>query len=107
LALGGLPALLVAQGVEPGTASGLCGRGSEGPYTPGPQEGLEIAERNGCDVDEAGLAHYLATNPPFVLIELDGTSGEMAALEQWAWSGNEDQPGNPTVWREVPVAPTT
>jgi hypothetical protein len=27
----------------------------------------------------------------------------MAALEGWAWLGNEDQPGNPTVWRESPV----
>ncbi|MFO7531045.1 MAG: hypothetical protein R6W93_01200 [Candidatus Limnocylindrales bacterium] len=101
-------ARLVAQGVEPGTASGRCvpGQASEGPYTPGPQAGLEIAERGGCYVDEAGLAHYLATNPPYVLIELDGTTGDMAALEQWAWLGNQDAPGNPTVWREVPVAPS-
>ena len=100
-------ARLVAQGVEPGTASGRCvpGQGSEGPYVPSPQDGLLIAERGGCYVDAAGLAHYLATNPPFVLIELDGTTGDMAALEGWAWLGNEDQPGNPTIWRETPVGP--
>lgn len=98
-------ARLVAQGVEPGTAGGRCvpGQASEGPYTPFLEDGLEVAERGGCYVDEAGLAHYLATNPPFVLIELDGTTGDMAALEAWAWLGNEDQPGNPTVWRESPV----
>ena len=100
-------ARLVAQGVEPGTASGRClpGQGSEGPYVPSPQDGLLIAERGGCYVDAAGLAHYFATNPPFVLIELDGTTGDMAALEHWAWLGNEDQPGSPTIWREVPVGP--
>jgi hypothetical protein len=98
-------ARLVAQGVEPGTASGRCvpGEASEGPYTPWEGDKLEIAERGGCYLDAAGLAHYLATNPPFVLTELDGTTGDMAALEGWAWLGNEDQPGNPTVWRESPV----
>jgi hypothetical protein len=98
-------ARLVAQGVEPGTASGRCvsGQASEGPYVPSPEDGLLIAERGGCYADAAGLAHYLATNPPFVMIELDGTTGDMAALEGWAWLGNEDQPGNPTIWREVPV----
>ncbi len=98
-------AKLVAQGVEPGTAGGRClpGQASEGPYTPWEGDKLEIAERGGCYLDAAGLAHYLATNPPFVLTELDGTTGDMAALEGWAWLGNEDQPGNPTVWRESPV----
>jgi hypothetical protein len=101
-------ARLVAQGVEPGTASGRClpGEASEGPYTPWEGDKLEIAERGGCYLDAAGLAHYLATNPPFVLTELDGTTGDMAALEGWAWLGNQDAPGNPTVWREVPVAPS-
>ena len=100
-------ARLITPGVEPGTASGRCvpGEASEGPYTPWEGDKLEIAERGGCYQDAAGLAHYLATNPPFVLTELDGTTGDMAALEGWAWLGNQDQPGNPTVWRAIPVSP--
>ena len=57
-------------------------------------------------MDASGAAHYLATQPPFVLIELDGKPGNLpAAVERFAWLGNQDQPGAPTAWREIAVSP--
>jgi len=28
-----------------------------------------------------------------------GTGKDLAALHKWAWRGNQDVPGSPTVWR--------
>ena len=33
-------------------------------------------------------------------MEVDGKVADAAAVERWAWLGNQDQPGAPTVWRE-------
>jgi len=33
------------------------------------------------------------------LIEVDGKVRNIAAMERWAWLGNLDEPGNPTIWR--------
>ncbi len=92
---------LAAHDVLPRTNSGRCvvGQGSEGAYTPGDSGPILIPERGGCYVDATGMAHYAATQPPFVLIELDGKVGDAAVVEHYAWLGNQDQPGSPTIWQ--------
>ena len=76
----------------------VVGKTLEGAYVPG--DGLMLVpERNGCYLDASGKAHYVATLPPFVLAEVDGKVGDSAAVWSWAWAGNQDTPGSPTVWR--------
>ena len=92
---------LGAHNVPMRTAEGRCltGKASEGAYVPeGPSY---VPERNGCYIDASGKAHYVATRPPFVLMEVDGKVRDIAAVERWAWLGNLDQPGGPTVWRSL------
>lgn len=92
-------ALLAAQKVPSRTHEGRCisGRASEGAYVP--EDTQPAPERSGCYVDATGMAHYVATLPPSVLVVLDGKVKDIAAVQRWAWLGNQDQPGNPTVWR--------
>ena len=93
---------LTANGVVPYTNGGRClvDQASEGGYVPGDgHPGITVNERGGCYRDANGDAHYAATLPPFVLVEVDGEVGDIAAVERWAWRGNRDQPGSPTVWR--------
>ena len=95
------------RAIDRDTHNGRCHaeRASEGPYVPSAGPGL-AAERSACYIDPAGVPHHAATVPPFVMIELVGTATDFAALERWAWLGNQDQPGSPTVWRESgPVSP--
>lgn len=99
-------ARLADHGLEP--RSGICSDGnSEGGYLPGDgvTEAL-VGERESCFLDELGRAHYEATLPPFVLVGIDGTEADAAELLRWAWVGNQDQPGAPTIWRmSGPVDP--
>jgi hypothetical protein len=83
------------EGVE--IESGTCDNGeSEHAYMPGP--GM-VVERAGCFLNEEGFANYRATLPgSHVYIGILGTSGNMVALEDFAWKGNEDVPGAPTLW---------
>ncbi len=92
---------LTAHEIPPRSNGGRCivGRASEGGYVPGDDHGIVVAERGGCYLDAKGKAHYVATVPPFVLAEVDGKVADIAAVERWAWLGNQDQPGGPTVWR--------
>jgi len=101
-------ARLAVEGIRLGAESVGCpwGGGPEGPYIPTPPaKGFDAAEREACFVDEVGQARYLATEPPFVLLELTGEGHDTAAVAMWAWLGNQDQPGAPTIWREFPVGP--
>ena len=75
----------------------VVGKTLEGAYVPG--DGLMLPNRNGCYLDESGKVHYVATLPPFVLAKVDGKVGDSAAVWSWAWAGNQDTPGSPTVWR--------
>jgi hypothetical protein len=77
----------------------LLDRASEGGYVPGDDHGIVVPERGACQLDADGKAHYVATLVPFVLAEVDGKIGDIAAIEGWAWRGNQDQPGGPTLWR--------
>jgi len=88
-------ARMAAEGVE--LDSGSCHEGeSEHAYTPG--EGL-LLDRAGCFINSAGFANYRATLAgPHVYIGILGRSDNMQALEDFAWRGNQDTPGNPTLW---------
>lgn len=79
--------------------SGGCFEGEgEGAYTPG--EGF-LPHRDGCFVNDEGIANYAATLPgSHVSIGIYGRSGDTRALADFAWSGNQDTPGNPTLWGE-------
>jgi hypothetical protein len=93
-------ALLTAHDIGSYTNQGRCvlDQASEGGYIPGDDHGILVAERGACYLDGAGMAHYIATLPPFVLVEVDGKVGDVSAVERWAWLGNQDQPGGPTIW---------
>jgi hypothetical protein len=77
--------------------SGSCDdRGGEHSYAPGVDV---IIERVGCFLDGEGRANYRALLPVVhVSIGIRGRSDDMKALEDFAWLGNEDTPGNPTLW---------
>ena len=78
---------------------GSCAEGEgEGAYTPG--EG-EIASRVGCFVNAEGFANYRITLPGHhVYIGILGRTSRPVDLETFAWLGNQDVPGGPTVWLE-------
>ncbi len=68
-------------------------------YTPG--EGV-VPARDGCFINDQGYANYRATLPwSLVYIGILGTSDDMAALSDFAWLGNQDTPGSPTLWSEL------
>ena len=100
---------VAAQGIEPWTMGRQCeaGAGCEGGYVPGDgHPGFEPAERGARWTDGAGTAHYLATVPPFLLLRVDGRAGAtVSGVERYAWLGNQDQPGGPTLWAEEPRSP--
>ena len=77
--------------------SGSCRDGEhEGAYTPG--DGF-VANRHGCFLDGEDRANYRATLPTYhVSISILGARDDMAYLEEFAWRGNQDTPGNPTLW---------
>lgn len=88
---------MTAEGVA--LDSGSCSDGeAEGAYTPG--EGM-IPSRSGCFIDGDGIAIYRATLPgSHVSINIRGLSADMRLLEDFAWFGNQDTPGSPTLWGE-------
>ncbi len=96
---------LAAFGFERGQADAVrCrpNRPSDGPYVPTlPEDQLEYPYRGGCFIDAVGRAHYIVTSPPFVLGEVMGRSrrGDVEAVKDFAWKGNQDVPGEPTLWR--------
>ena len=94
-----------AAGVEARSNGGSCFEveSAEGAWVPGDDQGA-VAERNACWFDVDGAPVYIATQPPYVLITVTGVSGsQLPTAQQYAWLGNEDVPGAPTVWREIPV----
>ena len=77
--------------------SGSCRDGEhEGAYTPG--DGF-VPHRHGCFLNDEERANYRATLPTYhVSIAILGARDDMAYLEEFAWRGNQDTPGNPTLW---------
>lgn len=82
--------------------SGSCPRtAGEIAYVPGDDGPTFGPYRYGCFVNEFGNANYRFTAPDsLVYAGILGTGRNMTALHDWAWQGNQDQPGAPTVWRE-------
>jgi hypothetical protein len=99
-------AKLTEHQVQPRTNGGSClpDQPSEGAYTPGDEGPDLMPVRGACFFDANGDAHDLATLPPYVLIDVDGSNAESA--ERFAWLGNQDTPGSPTVWSGTgPMSP--
>jgi hypothetical protein len=70
----------------------------EAPYLPGDEEN---DSRHGCFINGEGYANYRATMPGFLMyVGVLGRTNDMAALRDFAWRGNEDVPGIPTLWHE-------
>jgi hypothetical protein len=92
-------ARLAASGVKP--RSGSCpDRAGEGAYTPGDSEAEVAPYRYGCFLNGFGVANYRFTAPGApVYVGILGTGKDLEALHEWAWRGNQDVPGSPTVWR--------
>lgn len=93
-------------GVTPQTNGGACADAptAEGAWVPGPDDGNALPERGACWVDADAAPVYLATQPPFVLITVTGQPDAAPdTAHQYAWAGNEDVPGAPTIWREIAV----
>jgi hypothetical protein len=83
-----------AEGIE--LDSGACSDGEgEAPYIPGEEE---IAYRHACFVNDEGYANYRATVPGRVYVGLLGRTADARVLEDFAWRGNQDVPGFPTLW---------
>jgi hypothetical protein len=87
-----------AEGIEPGVDRPQDSI-SESSYWPEPA-GLMNDGRHAHWLDDAGHGHYLATSMPFVLLDVTGTDANVDVLYSWAWRGNQDVPGAPTLWRE-------
>ncbi|HEX5828015.1 MAG TPA: hypothetical protein VFY23_10865 [Candidatus Limnocylindrales bacterium] len=75
-----------------------AGGGSEGSYLPGDGQGVLLPQRHACQVFEDALVRTATTIPPYVLVTAEGGTDDRAALERWAFLGNKDTPGGPTVW---------
>jgi hypothetical protein len=57
--------------------------------------------RLGCYLNEFGNANYRFTVPDsLVYVGILGTGRDLGTLHDWAWLGNREVPGSPTVWRE-------
>ena len=86
-----------AEGVA--LESGTCAEGeSEHAYVP--DEGF-AKDRVGCFLNDEGFANYRATRSgSHVYIGILGRSADMVALSDFAWKGNQDTPGSPTLWYE-------
>ena len=89
---------LAAEGM--GLNWGLCFDGAgEANYQPAPVDAAGRF-RSACFLNDDGFATFWATYPEeLVYVTVVGRGGDVAALDRWAWEGNEDTPGSPTVWR--------
>ena len=74
------------------------GAGSEGSYLPGDGQGVLLPQRHACQVFADALVRIATTIPPYVLVTAEGGTDDPAALDGWAFVGNMDTPGGPTVW---------
>jgi hypothetical protein len=81
--------------------SGACVPGEgEGAYIPAPENEFS-PDRHACYVNDQGYGNYRATLPGVhVYVGLLGRTKDMRSLEDWAWIGNQDTPGNPTLWQQ-------
>ncbi len=88
-------ARMEAEGIE--LESGPCFDG-EGEHAYVPNEGF-APERAGCFLNDEGFANYRYTMPgEHIYVGILGQSADLVALESFAWKGNADTPGIPTLW---------
>lgn len=90
---------MAEAGIELGSGSCPTGPG-ETAYVP---EALGTIGpfRIGCFRNEFGNANLRLTAPDsLVYIGVLGTGPDIKAIWNWAWGGNQDQLGSPTIWRE-------
>ncbi len=86
-----------AEGVK--LESGSCYEG-EAEHAYIPDEGFAL-DRAGCFINDEGFANYRTTiTGSHVYIGILGRSADMVALEDFAFRGNQDTPGNPTLWSQ-------
>ncbi len=77
--------------------SGSCNDG-EAEHAYIPDEGFAF-DRAGCFLNDEGFANYRFTMAgDHVYVGILGRSADMLALETFAWKGNMDVPGIPTLW---------
>jgi hypothetical protein len=63
-------------------------------------------ERIACRVDGTGVTHVVLTDPPFLLLRIEGHSGASPEeVERYPFLGNRDAPGGPTLWATEPMSP--
>jgi hypothetical protein len=81
--------------------SGACAPGEgEGAYIPW-ADNETAPDRQACYVNDQGYGNYRATLSGFrVYVGLLGRTADMKSLEDWAWFGNQDTPGSPTLWQQ-------
>ena len=90
-------ARMAAEGVEPEVGTCFDGEADRA-YIPGEDE-RDVLSRAGCFVNDEGFANYRYTIPgDHVYVGILGNSADMRALEAFAWKGNSDGPGIPTLW---------
>jgi hypothetical protein len=57
--------------------------------------------RTACFVNDEGFGNYRLTLPAFhVYVGMLGRTADMAKLDAFAWFGNQDTPGTPTLWQQ-------
>ena len=88
-------ARMQAEGVTLNEGSCFDGEGDQA-YIPGDEE---VASRQGCFITAQGVANYRVTLPgAHVYIGIVGHNIDTIELEDFAWLGNQDVTGNPTLW---------
>ena len=98
--LGAYAGWLEGHSLRIGATSPGCGAGgvAESAWLPDGGSGAQLAERGACQLGIDGRVRGAITLPPFVLVTYEGPAADPAAVARWAWLGNKDQPGGPTVW---------
>lgn len=93
-------ARMTVEGVQIDSSRGCVDGEGEGAYTPWADN--ETAPfRQGCFINDEGYANYRATLPgPHLYIGILGRDANTQALEDFAWKGNQDVPGSPTLWAQ-------
>jgi hypothetical protein len=90
-------ARMKAEGIELKSYRGCHQGEGEGAYVPGEGESIN-PYRAGCFVNAEGFANYRFTTGDRVYVGILGRSADMGVLEDFAWLGNQDTPGAPTLW---------
>lgn len=95
-------ATLARQGVRRGQGDGCPSGPTESPNYPVDPEfdtGYEVASRSACFVNEQGYANWRGTlEGSNIYVGVLGRNRDMGALQEWAYLGNDETPGSPTVW---------